>query len=223
VAGRRVCLTASGGGLDWIWGVVLHHRESHLTLRTKRRVVKTKGGVMSQDTDIPSRTDFSAPGPVFRYRVFEGPIALVWFGYLVGIAAWIALVYLGLPRLWEWLVQEALPFDQSKIAPYQDYIAWVFAGLLALLGFVVIPLTRAFGIREIAFAEGGIAFRDRLGRERTVISRLSAVKSRQKMTVLQGSDMHGHRVRQLVARNRLGREQYRAFLERLEKQEGHVV
>lgn len=172
---------------------------------------------MSQDTDIPPRADSSAPGQVFRYSLFEGPIALVWFGYLVGIAAWVALVYLGLPRFWEWLTKGAMPFSLSEIAPYQDYIAWVFAGLLALVGFVVIPLTRAFGIREHTFAERGIVFRDRLGRERIVMSRLAAVRSNRRMTLLQGSDMQGHKVRQVVARNRLGREQYRAFLERLEK------
>jgi hypothetical protein len=185
--------------------------------------MSTQSPLRSQNADIPPKPDPSPSEHVFKYRVWEGPSVLVLLWYLVLIGAWIALVYLAVPRLWEWLTEGTIPFSQSRIAPYQDYIAWVFAGVLALFGFMIIPLKRTFGIRELAFTDSGIVLRDRLGRKRTVIRLLSAVKSRRKMTLLQGSDVQGRRVRHLVARNRLGAEQYQAFLAQLGKQEVHVV
>jgi len=144
-------------------------------------------------------------------------VAAVFLGYLAVAAGWVAFVYLALPRAWEWATEGLIPYSQSSMAPYEDYLAWGFAGLLLLMGFVVMPLVRIFGVREVVLSGKGVIFRDRLGREQALMSRVAEVTSKGKATRLRGWDPRGKTVRKAVPRGLLGKKQYREFEKELQK------
>jgi len=152
---------------------------------------------------------------VFEYRAIDWQFAaLIPLVFLIA-AGWVAFVYLALPQFWEWSTDGLIPYSASKMASYDQYLAWGFPAVWLLLYFVGLPLARVFGVREVGLSERGITFRDRSGHEKAVISRLAAVDSKQRMTRLRGWTPQGKKIRRVVPRDRLGKEEYKEFQEKL--------
>ena len=136
---------------------------------------------------------------------------------LVVAAAWVAFVYLALPRIWEWATEGAIPYSRSRMAPYEDVLAWGLAGIWVVMTVVVTPLMRVFGVREVVLADRGVVFRGRAGQEKAVISRVTAMTKLKKGTRITGWSPQGNKVRRVVGPGFLGKKQYQDFQEELRR------
>ena len=134
-------------------------------------------------------------------------------------AGWVAFVYLALPKVWELGTDGVIPYSRSAMAPWEDVLAWGFAGSIVVIAAVGL-LIRVFGVREVALSDKGVIFRGRTGQEKAVISRVTAItalKRKGKGVRIEGSSPQGNKMRRIVREGLLGKKEYQEFEEELHK------
>ncbi len=152
---------------------------------------------------------------VYTYK--QQSVLLLALVSLVVAAGWVAFIYLAIPRVWEWATEGLIPYSQCSMAPWEDVLAWGVAGVYLVMAVVVAPLMRAFGAREVALSERGVVFRGRGGQETCVMSRVTAITTKKRVTKIVGSSPQGNQVRRVVRQNLLGKAQYRDFQDELHR------
>jgi hypothetical protein len=133
-------------------------------------------------------------------------------------AAWVAFVYLALPKIWELSSNGLIPYSWTEMASWDDSLAWGMAAFFVVIYGVVMPLVRMFGVQEVGLSERGVIFRGREGKEKSIIRDITAIKSiRWRATRIEGLSPQGKKLRKVVRQGMLGKEKYRDFKEELHR------